>query len=973
MSQKTAPHNAKSSFAVSAILFNKPIDFVVDTGADVSILPANFKTKAIPIDIQLRAANNTKIKSYGYLQANVTFPQLRRSFEMKFLVADVKSPLLGADFFEKHKLLIDVSGRRLVDSETKFSVSLAQVNSDTTSISVIDSPNHSIIDVVIRNSSVFDITAERPTPSITFSIETSEIPKPTKAYKLSPEKVKAAKSEITNEIKLGRMTRSSSQYASPFFPVKKPDGSWRFVADYTKLNNVTVKDNYVPPRIDDLLSRISRGCVYSKLDLQKAFFQIPINPADQHKTAVATPFGLYEYKVMPMGLKNASQTLQRYIDTILNDSVNTIAYCDDILLFTSEAEHAKELDKLLKTLHEAGLVVNKNKSEFYVKELDFLGHKLNATGYHVTDTKIKALQDFTPPKTLRQLRRFLGLINFYRKFIPHASEIQKPLTALTHKNATYTWSNECQRAFETLINSVLHASQLVYPSEEDEYTLTTDASGVAVGAVLSSQFGPIAFYSKQLKDAELNYSVYDKELTAVFQAVTYFEWLLFGKSFKLQVDHKPLQHMFTTPTKCERRRRHIQFLSTFDIKIEYLPGKENVVADTLSRHSIDAISINPCLYNLSSNEIIHEQEKDNDLQRLSNRNCDSGVWRDSDGRLFVPTIYRHDLIDSIHNVSHSGVHSTTEQIRSNYIWPNMRKQIQMRVGSCTDCQSSKITKHIKPPYKSLGQHPKFSTIHIDFVGPLPINQNKRFLVTIFDRRTRWFSAYPTSSATAESATNALMLWVSDHGVPEIIISDRGSHFESKLFKELTKKLGIEKRRTTAFHPSTNGAVERQHRRLKDALKAKSNSAPRDWLKNLPLVLLGLRNAISKDTGQSSSQAVYGRQLNVPGCIFDDESCAENSSLPQRNFIRRDAFVPESMERCTQVWIGKHGIQPSLVRPYSGPYQVLKKNFDNHTLTVMLNGKSESISMERCKPVWSLLDPEETKDSHKKASVSFMDN
>ena len=592
VSSTAASHCDCASFAVTALLYNKNIKFLVDTGADVSILPREFKHKSLPFQIQLTAANGTNINSYGYLMTYVTFPELKRSFQAKFIVADVTTPILGADFFKEHNLLIDVGNQCFVDNETKFRVNLARHNLSIPKIHVISLANENLLNVLSQNSAVFDASIPHPQPTASFKIVTTGVPKPSRAYRLSPEKTKAAKEEIEKEIKLGRMKRSSSEYASPFFPVPKPDGSWRFVADYTRLNELTVKDNYIPPKIDDLLSRIPANCVFSKLDLEKAFFQIPIDPEDQPKTAVITPFGLYEYTVMSMGLKNASQTMQRYVDSVLCDFTNVIAYCDDILLFTQRDQHCDELDRLLQTIHKSGLIVNRKKSLFQIDEIKFLGHHLTQNGYLPSEEKVVGLKNFKPPTTPKQVRRFLGVINFYRKFIPHASELQKPLTALTHKGAAFVWTSQCQEAFDKLIDMAINAAQLIYPDSNDEYVLTTDASSIAAGAVLSSQNGPIGFFSQQFRNAELNYSVYDKELLAVYKAVKHFEWLLFGRKFILKVDHKPLLHIFGTPAKSERRRRQIEYLSTFDISIEYLPGKENVVADALSRDNcIDTIQL----------------------------------------------------------------------------------------------------------------------------------------------------------------------------------------------------------------------------------------------------------------------------------------------------------------------------------------------------------------------------------------------
>lgn len=955
VSHSTAPYYARPSFAVAGQLFSRPINFVIDTGADVSLLPARFKHKTFPFSLQLKAANGTPITSHGCLFADISLSNLRRSFKVQFIVADVVSPILGADFFKAHGLLIDVSSRMLIDKEVNMSASLGHSSTPTQQISLVSSINESLFAVLQSNNAVFDIAAKRPQPNIVCSIETTSVPKPCRPYRLSPEKLKAAKAEIDKELSLGRMTRSSSQYASPFFPVKKTDGSWRFVADYTRLNNVTIKDNYIPPRIDDLLARIPSDCIFSKLDLQKAFFQIPLDANSRKKTAVITPFGLYEYAVMPMGLKNASQVFQRYIDSVLSSSTNTIAYCDDILLFTSEAEHMKELDKLLQTLFKAGLVVNQKKSKFYLNEVEFLGHKLTSSGFFPLPDKVDIIRQFQKPTNIKQLRRFLGLVNFYRKFVPQIADHQKPLTSLLQKDVAFKWTAESSNAFNTLIDDLSNATRLIYPSADDQYVLCTDASSTAIGSALSCKRGPVGFFSRSLSPAEQNLSVYDKELLAVFTSVKHFEWLLFGREFTLKVDHKPLTFLFSKPGTSERRRRIVDYLSTFHMSIKYIPGKENVVADALSRDKhVDAISLNQSFLSGSAAEILSQQNNDSAINKIptSLRSLSTGVWRDSKSRVLVPQSEAENIIRSTHSVSHSGFKSTLRQIQSTYVWPKMRKQIRNFIRVCMDCQSSKITRHTKPPFKSLGVFPKFSAIHIDFVGPLPPNQGKTYLLTMFDRTTRWFEAYPTSTATANLAVDALMQWIATHGVPDIIISDQGRHFEAELFKKTAAQLGIEKRRTTAYHPSANGAVERQHRHLKEALKAKSQTSTKTWLRDLPLVLLGLRNGISDDTGRSAAQSVFGRQLSVPNCIFEGEYNLDNIIQPQRKPNRPDSYLPPGLRSCKYVWLKKATSPSSLSRPYQGPYEVIKRDFNNHTVVISITGTTQVVSMERVKPCWT---------------------
>ena len=950
MRELAAPHCAGPAFAVTAKLFGRSLQFLVDTGAEVSALPASYKSKALPFDVKIRAANGTDIATFGCIAADIELPDLHRRYTSRFVVADVTCPILGADFFRRHGLLIDVAKRRVRDTDTQLCATLSMRNQTTPQLLQLYGINNELWSLLEKHAAVFDVRAPRPVPEVEFKIENTEIPPPARAYRLSPDKTAAAKQEIENEISLGRMERSSSEYAAPLFPVKKADGSWRFVADYTKLNRVTKKDNYMPPRIDDLLARIPQNSVFSKIDLQKAFFLIPVRQQDQCKTAVITPFGLYHYKVMPMGLKNATQTLQRYVDTVLRDVPGVIVYCDDILLFSDKDSHIQVLDTVLQKLRLAGLVINKSKSKFFQESVEFLGHRLSATAISPVQKRIEAILEFATPKTPRQVRRFIGTVNFFRKFVPGVSAILQPLTALTSNNKPFAWSDEAQASFETAKRSLANATSLTYISTRDSYTLTTDASSVAVGATLTSQNGPVGFFSSQLHGPELNYCTYDKELLAVHKAVKHFEWLLLGNRFVLRVDHKPLLHIFNKTASNERRRRHVQYLSEFDMEIQHIAGQSNIVADALSRDQfVDAFHLQDAPCNLPDPDMRTLQEADSTIMRIpaEHRTADNGVWRSTTGLLLVPQQHRSPLIKAVHDLSHAGAKSTKRQLQASYTWPGIHRDVTHYVAHCLDCQQSKITKHTKPEFKNYGSCDNFSVIHIDFVGPLPQVNGKRYLVTIFDRATRYFYAWPKASPTALSAVEALTQWVSFFGVPSVIVTDQGTHFEALLFKEAVSRLGIEKRRTTAYHPASNGAVERQHRRLKAALKCRSTNAQADWLRLLPFVLLGLNNSVSEDSGVSSAQAVYGRLLNIPNCMFQQQQSPICTPL-ERQYQQNPSYVPKQLASSDYVWLRQERAT-NLQRPYQGPYKILQRNFANNTFLVDVGHSSQWINLHRLKP------------------------
>ena len=353
-----------------------------------------------------------------------------------------------------------------------------------------------------------------------------------------------------------------------------------------------------------------------------------------------------------------------------------------------------------------------------------------------------------------------------------------------------------------------------------------------------------------------------------------------------------------------------------------LKAKDNIVADCLSRTKlVENISISFSLNDIPRDNLSALQESDLSLKISSipsdQKSNETGVWRDYLGRLFVPIEFRENLIKNVHEASHSGINSTLKQLKLSYIWPKINKHVKNYVSSCDKCQRSKIIKHCKPPIKSFGNFSKFEAIHIDFVGPLPSNNNKKYLFTVFDRCTRLFHAFPVSNCSSESACACLREWFSLFGVPKIIISDQGTHFESTLFNNLLNKLNIRRNRTTPYHPSCNGAVERQHRIMKSSLKAKCDN--NNWLNNLHIILLGMRNAISDHSNTSASLATYGKQLNLPHVLFDNSHSPCNNDNISTPILKPqyNSFLPKHFETCNKVLIRKPGILKSLEQPYAG--------------------------------------------------------
>ncbi|CAJ0937392.1 unnamed protein product [Ranitomeya imitator] len=689
-----------------------------------------------------------------------------------------------------------------------------------------------------------------------------------RVYPLSLPETEAMSQYIQENLARGFIRKSVSPAGARFFFVQKKTGDLRPCIDYRGLNAITVKNKYPLPLISELFDRLRGARVFTKLDLRGAYNLIRIREGDKWKTAFNTRDGHYEYLVMPFGLCNAPAVFQDFVNDIFRDMLTTsvVVYLDDILIFSPDIDsHRRDVRKVFDLLRANSLYAKLEKCVFEQESLPFLGYIISAQGLAMDPAKLQAVMDWQEPHSLKAVQRFMGFINYYRQFIPHFSTLVAPLVALTKKGANpKLWSEEVSKAFLSIKSHFASAPILHRPDVDKPFILEVDASSVGAGAVLFQKDAqgrkhPCFFFSKTFTPAERNYSIGDRELLAMKLAFSEWRHLLEGARFPFQVftDHKNLVYLQTAQRLNSRQARWSLFFSRFHFTLHFLSGEKNVRADALSRSVV------------SSEE---EEEEPRLIVPSESLRTVAPVSLESvpPGKTFVPANLRPEVLSWAHSSrvgGHFGTKRTSELLARTYWWPHMARDVKDYIQACVSCAQNRSP--WQQPAGLLYPLPvadrPWEMVGMDFVVGLPMSRGCSIIWVVTDHFSKMVHLVPLPRLPSARALAVLFIKhvFRLHGMPDKIVSDWGPQFASRFWRELCRLLSIELNLSSAYHPETNGLVERTNQTLVTYLRHFVSARQDDWASLLPWAEFALNNAVADSTGQTPFLLNYGQHPRVP--------------------------------------------------------------------------------------------------------------
>jgi transposase InsO family protein len=740
--------------------------------------------------------------------------------------------------------------------------------------------------------------------------------------------------------------------------VKKKDGTWRLCVDFREINKKLQHDPFPLPKIDQMIDQFGGAQFLSTGDLFWGFYHVKIRDEDTHKLAFSTDTSRFEFVHMPMGLKIAPAVFQRLMNLTLDDYLRkfVLVYMDDLIIYSeTKKEHFNHLTQVFDRMRDAGLRLKIEKCSFFQKELKFLGVIISKEGIRLDPDKVAVVRNFPKPdKDLGQLQSFLGMVGYFKRHIPGYAKIARPLFDLlrgedTHKKKKggtvhtpykhHEWGPEQDAAFEKLKELATTAPVLQYPDFERPFILTTDASAYALGYVLSQEFDdgehPIAYGSRSLKGSEVNYSNTDREMFAIVKGIEHFRPYLYGRPFLVRTDHQAIKFIHNGKSTSSRVLKWALEMADYEFEVIHTPATRIRHADALSRirHPDETVNIpEEQVFSLWGKEGIqweptvtihswaNEQKNDPSLARyfqtaLGRRDprfrINNEILYQKINDTFVPVApsnVRYELLKQFHNPplqGHVGPERTYEKMRKQVFWPGMRRDVYNFIQRCFICQKYNRSYLRTPLQRQIIPPTAFHTVSMDIVGPVPPSPfGDRYILVIQDVLTRWVEFAAMKQADTTTIVNAFMAtWITRYGVPQQVLTDRGSNFLSELAQAFYRAFGIKKVNTTAYRPQGNGANERSHGAMKAFFSKYLHSLSKSkWRFLLNDARYAYNTAFHGALGMSPYEALFALtpSLGILGIPYEEkkypDSFEEYYNMHRRDLISRRKLIQESLDK-----------------------------------------------------------------------------
>jgi len=984
-------HKMQGRPSVEITLQGKTTECLLDTGARINAMSKNIFDMLEGTELResseiLRCANNSLLQIMGRTTLAVRIGQVTKMVEFT-VVKEISPGVIGGIELQEQfgfRLMRIADDRRdsnMCNIEGKFGRTTNDEERLNRALSVLNlKEEDGIAEVIKQNKGAFmadnwDIGC---TPLVKHNIRTTGGPINTKPWRQPIHLENKIEETVRNLYDNGIIRQCNSPWNTPMVCVwKKGKQEIRLCLDFRKLNAITERQAFPMPNVEDLLDKLNGAGYFSAIDLGNAYYQVLLTEESQEKTAFSTKTGQYCFTRMPFGIAAAPGTFQELMTKVLGNLKGTSVYLDDILVFTKDkTEHIETLGIVFRKIKEAGLRINPEKCQLLKREVKYLGHIIDKNGVRTDPSKIEAIKTFTRPKCVKNLRSFLGICNYYRRFIEGYAQKARTLEELCGMNSPkLLWTEGCERAFSEMKEALTRTPVLGFPDVNKKFILDTDASFESIGAVLSQKDDNgnekvIAYGSHAMNKHEKGYCVTRKELLAIFYFCNHFKHYLYGKQFLLRTDHKAITFMLHTRKPITPQFQNwINFLSSLDMIMEFRQGAKHTNADMLSRmkcdtctqclmahedakvdkkrtRTLDAIGeMENYIWQTNSEEILRIRE-DIRLGKSWRFRLERGVVMTSTGKIWIPEDKRQEMIKATHRMlSHAGVEKTYGYIAAAYDMLQMKEMIKYTIRECEACQKNKVvTTATKEETIQLSANEPFEKLYMDICGPFRESfRKKKYVVAIIDRYSRYISLVAVAKQDEETIKKTLMDdWILKYGAPRELHVDCGKVFTSDAMKKLTDKLGITLCFSSPYHHNTNGMVERQFRTVRDLINASCRDRGRlDWAELLPEIAFTMNATVQKTLNMSPAEIVFGRKL------YRERWVSRSGGCKKKEFQNTDYLTRREFQEGDVVLIKVETRTKDNDR-FEGPFTVVERIHERRYLLRNVQGKTVERNVEKIK-------------------------